>query len=203
MVSPTVQSDVVGRDLAVRPAFDHTGSAAMSLSGLAVVLVWIGSIMLHLVGLAVMFFIVFPFTPHEGPEAEVTRVELIGEVDGSSLLPLPTADLSKQPKASDADDVRFTPKKFEELSALASSKKPELTIIGIGAGGGDFSRYGLTAGAGDAPEFFGLGGSARGARCIVYVVDRSGSMLATFADAAAELKRSVSALRRSLRGPSR
>jgi uncharacterized protein with von Willebrand factor type A (vWA) domain len=95
------------------------------------------------------------------------------------------------------DDVRFTPKRFEELSALASSKKPELTIIGIGAGGGDFSRYGLTAGAGDAPEFFGLGGSARGARCIVYVVDRSGSMLATFADVAAELKRSVFALRRS------
>ena len=59
------------------------------------------------------------------------------------------------------------------------------------------SRYGLTAGGGDAPEFFGLGSSARGARRIVYVVDRSGSMLTTFADVRVELKRSVSALRRS------
>ena len=51
---------------------------------------------------------------------------------------------------------------------------------------------------GPGPEFFGAGGSsARGARRIVYVVDRSGSMLDTFEYVAEELKRSISALRRS------
>jgi hypothetical protein len=50
---------------------------------------------------------------------------------------------------------------------------------------------------GDGAEFFGLGGSARGTRRVVYVVDRSGSMIDSFTFVQAELKRSVSALRRS------
>ena len=53
------------------------------------------------------------------------------------------------------------------------------------------------AGSGAGPEFFGLGGSARGARRIVYVVDRSGSMLDTFFHVREELKRSIGELRRS------
>lgn len=197
MASSTVSSNAVRSDTERAPTFDHTGSAPMSLSGREFLLVWVGSIAFHVAGLVAMFFLVFPFSPQEEAKTEATRVELVGEVAVSSLSPSPSPDLSSQPKSAEAVDVRFTPKTFEELSELASSKKPDLTIIGIGAGGGDFSRYGLTAGGGDAPEFFGLGGSARGARTIVYVVDRSGSMLTTFAQVCAELKRSVSALRRS------
>jgi hypothetical protein len=68
---------------------------------------------------------------------------------------------------------------------------------GGGEGGGDAARYGLTVGGGGGSEFFGLGGSAPGVRSIVYVVDRSGSMVDTFNHVRAELKRSISALRRS------
>ena len=197
MGNSTMSSNVVRSNGAAASTFDHGGSAAMSLSGGAFLLVWIGSVALHVTGLTAMFFLAFPFARREEPPAEVTRVELVGEVDASSLLPSPSLEQSTQPKSTDLADVRFTPKTFQELSTLALPKKPDLTIIGIGAGGGDFSRYGLTAGGGEAPEFFGLGGSARGARCIVYVVDRSGSMLTTFAEVQVELKRSVSALRRS------
>jgi uncharacterized protein with von Willebrand factor type A (vWA) domain len=75
-----------------------------------------------------------------------------------------------------------------------------LSIIGIGGGGGeDFAKYGLSSAGGPGPKFFGLGGRARGARRIVYVVDRSGSMMTTFEAVRQELRKSIAGLRRSQR----
>ena len=50
---------------------------------------------------------------------------------------------------------------------------------------------------GPGPEFFGLGKRARGAHKIVYVVDRSGSMMTTFQAVRNELQNSVDGLRRN------
>jgi hypothetical protein len=86
----------------------------------------------------------------------------------------------------------------EQGHGLGGVSLPGIPIIGIGggaSGGGGESGLGLGGGAG--PEFFGLGATAPGVRTIVFVVDRSGSMVGTFAAVRAELKRSISALRRS------
>ncbi|MCP4590472.1 MAG: VWA domain-containing protein [bacterium] len=97
-------------------------------------------------------------------------------------------------------EVRFAPKEFESSIAVGKPHRRELSVIGLGAGGSDLGKYGLGVGQGDSgPQFFGLGGSARGARRVVYVVDRSGSMLNTFDAVRAELLRSVERLRRSMR----
>lgn len=70
--------------------------------------------------------------------------------------------------------------------------------IGIGSGGGDGSGSGIGAGGGffGLPDSVGSGSTVRGARRIVFVVDRSGSMADTFHIVRDELKETISGLNR-------
>ena len=86
------------------------------------------------------------------------------------------------------------------LHILASSGSiAEAGFPVAGSGRGDGVGFGNGAGGlGEGqPNFFGAGQPARGVRSIVYVVDRSASMLDTFDYVQKELVRSISALRRS------
>ena len=181
----------------------HEGSASPSLTGCGVLLAWILSIGLHIGGLGTTLLVVFPFVgaPREAPPSAFARV--IGDVDAVAPSPTRIAELPEPTGTPDAldrlfrPDARRTTDALEQISASAAQKQPELAIVGIGAGGGDIARGGLTLGGGTGPEFFGLVTTAPGVRTIVYVVDRSGSMVDTFAAVRGELKRSISALRRS------
>lgn len=179
-------------------ASGHEGSAPLTLSGRAVLASWLISIVVHVVFFVGMFVLVFPFT---GSADEVDRpvphAEIVGPVEATAFVPSQDPDLAETPPTPDRTDLRIPPRPRSLPAGLTAKPKPELTIIGIGAGGGDFSEYGLTVGGGPGPEFFGLGSTARGARRLVYVVDRSGSMIDTFKYVQAELQRSISALRRS------
>ncbi len=178
------------------PGAGHEHSASTTLTGGAVVVVWMLSVLLHGGGLALMFVVVFPYASRGQEDLPIAHVDIVGSIDPKPVIE-PQMDLSRDEALEDPLDARVAPKPTDSLADLAAAKKPDLSIIGIGAGGGDFSKYGLTAGKGKGPEFFGLGGSARGARRIVYVVDRSGSMLDTFVHVREELVRSIGALRRS------
>ncbi|MGB0715167.1 MAG: vWA domain-containing protein [Phycisphaerae bacterium] len=180
------------------PAVVHRGSAPMTLSGRAVILVWLASFGFHLLGLALMVLMVFPFTSRTVVPPPPSRVELVGPVDPVQVATVPSLELSSGEPTTDPVAEVIKPSRTSSLDDLSLSKRPDLTIMGIGSGGGDFSSYGLQAGGGGGgPQFFGLGGSVRGARRIVYVVDRSGSMLDTFDHVRRELVRSIDALRRS------
>ncbi len=177
---------------------EHRGSASTNLTGRAVVAAWVVSIAVHGLLFLGMLVLVFPFGGREDSPTDftATHAEIVGSLDGMSLMPTPVPDRQRV-TMPDSKVARFTPKVFTPLSEMTMTKKPELSIIGIGAGGGDFARHGLMVGGMPGPEFFGVGGSARGARKIVYVVDMSGSMIDTFEYVRGELKRSISALRRS------
>ncbi|MFQ5590164.1 MAG: VWA domain-containing protein [Phycisphaerae bacterium] len=190
-------SEITGLRRGKQRSPGHEGSRPVRLPGRSILVVWTLSIALHVGGLALTLLIVFPYAPKPEAPRSTVRAELVGRIDAASFFPTRTPDVPAPPQAAEAPEMRFVPTKFEELTELVSSHKPELSIIGIGAGGGDFSQYGLTAGAADGPVFFGLGRSARGVRRIVYVVDRSGSMLDTFALVRQELQRSIGELRRS------
>ncbi len=178
--------------------WDHRGSASVTLSGRAVVAAWIISLALHALLFCVMVALVFPYAPDVSRRARpVVRAEIIGSLDEPTYVPTDSLNTQPQTAVPDLPQQRFAPKQFTPLSEFDTVRKPEMSIIGIGAGGGDFADFGLSIGGGEGPEFFGLGGSARQARGIVYVVDRSGSMTDTFKYVQTELKRSISALRRS------
>ncbi len=169
----------------------------MYLTGKVVVGSWLVSIVVHIAGLLVMFALVFPLTRDTKPDLPVTQAEILDNVKWSTFVPSNAPNPLKQPTQPDPLQKTYVPNEFTPLSELASNKKPDLSIIGIGAGGGDAAKYGLSAGGQQGPQFFGLGGSEHGARKIVYVVDRSGSMIDTFIHVGVELRRSISALRRS------
>lgn len=191
------QADTIERRTPSWFEYGHEGSASFNLSGRAVLTAWVISVVVHTLLFVGMLGLVFPFSPSvEEPEPIVVHAEFIDRVEPPSpTLPLPR-DLPV-PRPEQIQE-RLAPREFADLSQLTSARKPDLAIIGIGAGGGgDFSKYGLSVDSGPGPDFFGLGHSARGARKIIYVVDRSASMIATFDYVRAELRRSISALRRS------
>lgn len=180
-------------------ASGHRGSASTSLTGRVVLSVWVASIGLHAIILSVMFGVVFAFSNNNDEPIPITHAEIVGSVDVAAFTPAAPLGDSPSPQPSDALPVKIKPRNVDALADLVTVKKPALSIIGIGSRGGDFANLGLTIGGGRGPEFFGLGVAARGVRKIIYVVDRSGSMADTFEFVRDELKRSISALRRSQR----
>ena len=180
------------------PRTGHEGSAPPQLSGGGLLATWVTSIAVHVAFFVVMFLIPWLSTAADrNPDIPLPNARLIGEVEQASFSPSEVLDLSANLNVTEPQKVRFDPKQFEGLSELDQRSKPELSVIGIGAGGGDFSKFGVHVAGGAGPEFFGLGKSATGARRVVFVVDRSGSMTDTFDFVRAELKRSISAMRRS------
>lgn len=173
-------------------------SASTRLGGRVFLTAWLASILVHITGLAGMFFLAFPFTTQESDaDSPTPYVQLIGPVDGVAFVPSDVPEASPPTLTPDASRIHFEPRPFDPPVALAPQLRPELSIIGVGAGGGTAADFGLRVGGEKGPEFFGVGQSARGARKIVYVVDRSGSMIDTFDYVRQELKRSISSLRRS------
>ncbi len=173
----------------------HAGSAPTQLSGPRVLATWVISLAAH----ALLFFVMFmvPWLSHISADNElpIPNVELVGEVETASFSMSALPDFSEKASSPSTDPMKFSPDRFDRLADLAALEKPDLSIIGIGAGGGDFSKFGLKGGGDAAPSFFGQ--RVQGARRIVYVVDRSGSMTDTFGYVRDELKRSISKLRRS------
>lgn len=192
------QSDATGPVVTAQVASGHQGSASVNLSGRVVLAAWIISIAAHAVVFFGMLSLVFPFSAGTGePDLPVSRAQIVGPVEPTPFVPPRTPDVSTLVSIPEPREARLVPKKSAQLSELGMMKKPEVPIIGIHGGGGDFAEYGLTVDFGAGAEFFGLRGSAGGARTIVYVVDRSGSMIDSFIYVQEELKRSILALRRS------
>jgi len=172
-------------------------SAPMTLSGTGLVLIWLLSVALHVLLLVVMFALVFPYgRDQEELDVPVARTEIVGSLEHASFAASRPPDLTEPNQIVEPMDVHFTPKPVTAPLDVMPTPKTDLSIVGVG-GGGDFGNLGLSIGQAAGPQFFGLGGSAREARRIIYIVDRSGSMLDTFFFVKQELRRSIGGLRRS------
>ncbi len=166
------------------------------LTGGAVVASWLISVFYHAVLFIAMALVPWlsGFVNSKADYAPFTAI--VGEVDQPTV----TLESSNAPDTTSRTDssksLKFEPTDFKPLSRATPVKRESLDIIGVGTpslGKGGFSLPGFTKG----PEFFGLGSSARGARKIVYVVDRSGSMILTLKGVISELRESIGGLRRS------
>lgn len=184
---------------------------------------WLTSLVFHACVMVAMFLVVLPFS--SDPEARETwsHAQVAGEIDAppssivASALSVNTASTNPISTAvSDTANQQRTTEALRELAGRGNSPAPGadagsgsgsgtggfggegLPLIGIGGGGsGEPGEIGLPGGGPSGPEFFGVGGAAQGVRSVVYVVDRSASMVGTFHAVVAELKRSISSLRRS------
>jgi len=165
----------------------------------ALLAAWIASLCVHVALFALM--VALPWMRERAGRDDAPVVST------TDLRDLPkSANFSMVPAESPFTATRQTPQQQERiiprertaLDELRTVRPARVEIVGIGTGGGEFSKYGIQVGAGGGgPEFFGLGGEAKAARRIVYVVDRSGSMMGVFDALRKELKRSLDRLRKS------
>ena len=171
-----------------------------------------------------MYLLVFPYVAAPADvEHVVTFAQVAGDIDATGTAPVPPSEASPSDQTSatsaSATQDRLQPtlspldsmvggvlgSPSSEASAvtggLGGSSIPGIPVIGLGGGtaggGGEAGPPGLSLGGGGTVRFFGLQSSAPGVRSIVYVVDRSGSMIDAFGAVRDELRRSIGALRRS------
>jgi len=172
---------------------------AGGLAGGAIVSAWLISAFYHLVVFAVMYLSPWLSGIAGGRlDAPPPFTAIVGEVDQPTVTLTPSARMDTQMAPADVEPLQFDPTEFQTVADIAPVGPKGLSILGIGTGGGEFDKYGFSISSGQrGPEFFGLGGKARGAQRIVYVVDRSGSMLTTLDGVKKELTESIGRLRRS------
>lgn len=185
------------------PSIDLPVPPDDSRQDIALLMAWLASVGIHVLIFAAMIALPWIRETIGRPDApDVAATELRDLPSQSEFSMVPT----ESPFASPVDEkitptAPILPQQQGALHELTQPQRDDnLAIVGIGTGGGEFARYGLRVGLGDTgPQFFGLGGEARAARKIVYVVDRSGSMLGVFDALKRELKRSLDRLRKSQR----
>ncbi len=178
-----------------RPAFVRAGR----LAGRAVIAAWIISVAYHAVIFTIMFLIPWiSGIARNKPDTPPPFTDVIGQIDQPVASLSPSPKIANPTEAKRSDPLKFKPKQFRSMDNLAPKLTKDLDIIGIGSTSGDLDADGFSIPIpGTGPDFFGLGAQARGARRIVYVVDRSASMQMTFHGVIAELQESISKLRRS------
>lgn len=165
--------------------------------GLRYLFVWMLSVALHVTLLLFMYAIDFRFfSKTTDADVPVARITITGPIDPP---PAPTTMPSESTllQRTEVQPVRVTPEREERITEGVGLKKSDLSIMGIGGGGGDFDSLGLTAGGDAGPTFFGVGATARGARSAVFVIDSSASMTETFHVVIREIEETLSKMRRS------
>ena len=181
------------------PGYGRRMARAGTLAGSAVLTAWVLSAVYHLGLFGLMYLI--PWLSgivHHEMDPNPPMAELVGEIDQPTVTLEADRPVETQTASLMPDPTQFKPSAFREVSDVVPKRPKGLEILGIGTGGGEFDKYGFSISPGNqSPSFFGLGGEARGARHIVYVVDRSGSMLTTINGVKKELRESIMKLRRS------
>jgi hypothetical protein len=166
------------------------GSEDKFLAGVAKLMPWVISLLFHVGLFLIMLFLVMIVFVDETPEEVIIPDAVLSENMGSVSNPS-----ASQTKTKSTTSKRNLTKKTK-VSADAGKTDKALDIIGAGgnSGGGPSMGMSTRSGGGTKGKFFGTGGNAHN---IVYVIDRSGSMIDTFREVKTEMLRSIGLLQDS------
>jgi Mg-chelatase subunit ChlD len=156
---------------------------------------WVISLLFHVGIFLILLFIVMIVLRAKEPETPIIADAHHSEDPGGRMNPGAVTKVTTQSK-------RKAKRKFtrnESVSTDASKTDTPLDIISAagGAAGGSMADVGMSgagSGAGPRSDFFKSGGNAHN---VVYVIDRSGSMIDTFDSVRWEMVTSISELRDS------
>jgi hypothetical protein len=159
---------------------------------LAEAMPWVISLLFHLGLFLIMMFFVFIVFQEDMPESVIVPNAEPSENPGGRMTPSDmTAQMTKTTQQSQKRQfIRKT-----TVTADAGKTTTPVDIIGVAGGGATSAgKMGMSAAGGGGPKssFFGTGGNAYN---VVYVIDRSGSMVDTFDDVRQEMLRSIGRLR--------
>ena len=163
---------------------------------MAAAMPWLISVFLHAGLLVILAFITIMMFMPEAPVEYNATSDLLSDNPGGQLNP---GQMNREMEAHSLQRInqRRWSKRDSQIPMAAMGKtNSRIQVFGIGgaSAGGGSADFGLTtggSGAGPKSRFFGTGGSAYH---IVYLVDRSGSMLESFDLVRKELLRSISRL---------
>ncbi|MFP4106470.1 MAG: VWA domain-containing protein [Phycisphaerae bacterium] len=170
-------------------------SAIMTV--LAAIMPWVISLFLHIGLVVVLAFFVMLVKVNYIPENVVVPDAYMTDDPGGVVNP-GQDDPNVKAKSQQKTQQQFSDR--ESAIPADSGETSEQLLIGAassGASGGGASISGMTTGgSGQGPQnnFFGSGGG--NAHHVVYVIDRSGSMVDTFEDVRVEMIRSIGKLRK-------
>ncbi|MDY6914008.1 MAG: VWA domain-containing protein [Planctomycetota bacterium] len=193
-VPPNAQPAPASADQATEEPAEEPRESDAVMSLMANIMPWVISVFFHM-GLAViMMFVAMIVVHNRMPTDVIVPDPVFSEDPGGRINP---GQRSPTPKMHKPTLTRRRSSKRESSISDTGKTKKRVTLIGAGGGaaGGGFAQLGLaTGGGGSGPRssFFGSGGNAHH---IVYVVDRSGSMLHEFDTVRHEMLRSISKLK--------
>ncbi len=166
------------------------GEKAMTI--LAGAMPWVISMLFHLGLFLIMMFFVFIVLQEETPEDVIIPDAVMSENPGGRMTQ--SEMTSKASKTSQQSQQRQFVRQTQVTADAGKTTKP-VDIIGVGGGGAASAgamSMGTAGGGGPKSTFFGTGGNAFN---VVYVIDRSGSMVDTFDLVRLEMLRSIGLLR--------
>lgn len=155
---------------------------------------WVISLLFHLGLFLIMMFVVFVVLQDETPEEVIIPDAVLSENPGGRMTP--SEMTAKATKTTQQSQKRKFVRKTTVTADAGKTTKP-VDIIGVGGGGAaSAAKMGMATAGGGGPKssFFGTGGNAYN---VVYVIDRSGSMVDTFDLVRLEMLRSIGRLRDS------
>ncbi|MBN1554131.1 MAG: VWA domain-containing protein [Phycisphaerae bacterium] len=173
------------------PRDSHAGGEKV-MTFLAEAMPWVISLLFHLGLFLIMMFFVFVVLQEETPEDVIIPDAVMSENPGGRMTP--SEMTAKASKTTQQTQKRPFVRKTSVTADAGKTTKP-VDIIGVGGGGASAdARMGMATAGGGGPKstFFGTGGNAFN---VVYVIDRSGSMVDTFDLVRLEMLRSIGRLR--------
>ena len=153
---------------------------------------WAISGVFHLAMFLAMLFVVLTVREQSNLERIIIPSARLSRNPGGAVRPAPQRDTRTAQNIKQMRKMAYQRQTKAQLSDIAPKKRSDLRIVGIGGAAGG-SSFGLRIGGGTGPKasFLGSGGNAYK---IVFVIDRSGSMIETFDYVKAELRKSINAL---------
>ena len=172
---------------AAEAASDH----AETRKAIAKTMPWVVSVLFHVALALVMMFAAMIVIRNRVPEGMIIPDAFLSDMPGGVMKPALQPKLLHTPKVAPVQQ-RQASRRPAEIDTGRTEEKIEL--IAAGGGGGALNPFSLESGGQTSVKtsFYGSGGNAHH---IVYVVDRSGSMIDSFDFVRLEMLRSVSRLR--------
>jgi len=169
----------------------------VAMTIMAAAMPWVVSVFFHLGLLMVLALVTMIVFESYIPDSVIVPDMELSDNPGGVMNPgeRDPQQEAQQPKPTDR---RHHSRRESAIPADAGKTDKKIELIGVGAGGmsgGALAKFGLDvggSGSGPRSSFFGSGGNAHH---IVFVVDRSGSMVDTFDYVRKEMLRSISRLR--------
>ncbi len=158
------------------------------MTAMAHVMPWVISLFFHVGLFLIMVFAVMIVVVEEGSAQVIIPDAFMSDDPGARMNPNKTKSLKNQQK-------KLVRKQFSKKETTVKTKRPRLIALqGVGTPSGDMSPLGLNTGGAKGPRstFYGSGGNAHH---VVFVIDRSGSMIDTFDFVRNAMGRSISRLK--------